>query len=93
MTMPGFTAVASLYDTREAYFMPTAESGESLNSVQTAFTGLDFNPNCGPCQCRIVDVGIRRYFFCHRTCYVLLTPGPGLPPQRIFYTVPCTRWG
>jgi hypothetical protein len=93
MKIPGFTALASLYDTRESYFTLTAEWSERVNSVQTAFADFDFNPNCGPCECRSVDVGISRYFFCHKTCYFPITQGPGLPPQRLSYTIPCTRFG
>jgi len=92
MRMPGLTAEASLYETRETYMVPTAETRVTRDSVHAAFTSYDFTPGCGPCVCRILDVGIRRYFFCHRDCSILFTPGPGLPPQRILYQMPCARF-
>jgi hypothetical protein len=93
MNMPGFTALASFHETMDAYAMSRAEIWNTPVSAQAASSvELSFNPTCGPCVCRVLDSGTTRFFICNRTCWFLFTPGPGLPPQRIFYTVPCTRW-
>jgi hypothetical protein len=93
MNMPGFTAIASLDKTRDAYGVPRAGIWNPHVGVQAASSvELSFSPNCGSCVCRVLDSGTTRYFICDRTCSFLFTPGPGLPPQRLYYTVPCTRW-
>ncbi|MDB5308008.1 MAG: hypothetical protein JWO38_2210 [Gemmataceae bacterium] len=94
--MPGFTASESLDQTGDPYWLaagPGTSDGDAVRAAGPSAVSLD--PNCGPCVCRIRDLGIRRYFFCQRDCTFPITiplPTPEFPggvPQHIHYFKPC----
>lgn len=93
MSLPRFTAEASLYQTNENYLLATTPSKLNSNLVQASqLNDKSLSPdlNCGPCQCETSQDPSdpsQIFFNCYKRCAIFLDSYPvaGGAVREIWY--------